>query len=122
MKKIKQFILILIVFLTSLFSSGCAFFQDDLDVSYICEQKIPLEITNEPIELENVKFYVITSENAPEVFKELTEKGYDEVLFGLTDVDYQKLSVNLSKIIKFIVQQNGTIKAYKDYYEPVKEE
>lgn len=122
MKKIKRFILILIVFLTSLFSSGCAFFQDDLDVSYICEQKIPLEIMNEPIELENVKFYVITSENAPEVFKELADKGYDEVLFGLTDVDYQKLSVNLSKIIKFIVQQNVTIKAYKDYYEPVKEE
>lgn len=122
MKKIKRFILILIVFLTSLFSSGCAFFQDDLDVSYICEQKIPLEITNEPVELENVKFYVITSENAPEVFKELSDKGYDEVLFGLTDIDYQNLSVNMSKIIKFIVEQNGTIKAYKDYYEPVKEE
>ena len=44
-----------------------------------------------PLTLEDIRWIIITSENAQEVFKKLEEAGIDPVLFGLTDKDYEVL-------------------------------
>ena len=41
------------------------------------------------LQLEELKWIVITSENAEEVFRKLEEKGIDPVLFSLTDKDFE---------------------------------
>ena len=46
-----------------------------------------------PLELENLRWIIITSENADEVFKKLEEQGIDPVLWGLTDKDFELLSI-----------------------------
>ena len=48
------------------------------------------------LQLEKIKWIIITSENADEVFKKLEEQGLDKVLFGLTDKDYQLISKNFA--------------------------
>ena len=51
-----------------------------------------------PLEMEEIRWIIITSENAEEVFKRLEEAGIDPVLFGITDKDFQVLARNFAQI------------------------
>ena len=55
--------------------------------------------------------------NAQKVFDELLKKNYDPVIFGVTDADYETLSVNQAKILQLVRQQKAVIVAYEEYYE-----
>ena len=70
-----------------------------------------------PLQLEQIKWIIITSENAEEVFKKMEEQGLDPVLFGLTDNDYQLIAKNFARIRNQLKIQNDIIDKYKDYYE-----
>tara|TARA_E500000178_G_scaffold260810_1_gene257706 strand:- start:1864 stop:2103 length:240 start_codon:yes stop_codon:yes gene_type:complete len=67
--------------------------------------------------MEKIRWHIITSQNAEEVFKKLEEDGIDPVLFGLTDKDYELLSKNFAKIRNQLKIQNDLIDKYKEYYE-----
>ena len=45
-----------------------------------------------PLELEQIKWIIIHSENADEVFAKMEAQGLDPVLFGLVDKDYELLA------------------------------
>lgn len=75
-----------------------------------------------PLQLEQIKWIIITSENADEVFKKMEEQGIDPVLFGLTDNDYQLIAKNFAQIRNQLKLTNDILEKYKDYYEPKKEE
>ena len=51
-----------------------------------------------PLVLERIKWHIITSENADEVFKKLEEQGIDPVLWGLTYKDFELLAKNIARI------------------------
>ncbi len=70
-----------------------------------------------PLQMEKIRWHIITSQNAEEVFKKLEEDGIDPVLFGLTDKDYELLSKNFAKIRNQLKIQNDLIDKYKEYYE-----
>ena len=70
-----------------------------------------------PLQLEEIKWIIITSENAEEVFKKLEEAGIDPVLFGLTDKDYELLSKNFAQIRQKLQETNSLLEEYKKYYE-----
>ena len=69
------------------------------------------------LQLEELKWIIITSENAQEVFKKLEEAGIDPVLFGLTDKDYQVLARNFAQIRQKLQETNSLLEEYKKYYE-----
>ena len=69
------------------------------------------------LELEQVKWIIITSENAEEVFARLEASGIDPVLFGITDKDYQLLSKNFARIRQKLQETNNLLEEYKKYYE-----
>ena len=70
-----------------------------------------------PLQLDEIRWIIITSANAEEVFTRLEESGIDPVLFGLTDKGYENLSVNLAKIKQMVLQQKAVIAAYRNYYD-----
>ena len=75
------------------------------------------------LELEQLRWIIITSENAEEVFKKLEEQGIDPVLFGLTDKDFELLAKNFARIRNQLKITNDLLDKYKEYYEPeVKDE
>ena len=76
----------------------------------------------EPIKMDELNWIIITSENADEVFAKLKENNTDPVLFGLTDDEYEDLSMNFAQIRNYIIQQNFVLDKYKEYYEPEKKE
>ena len=70
-----------------------------------------------PLQLENLKWIIITSENAEEVFKRLEESGIDPVLWGLTDQDFELLAKNFAQIRNQLKITNDLLDKYKEYYE-----
>jgi len=85
-----------------------------------------LEVKREPLNLdqpdiadfEDLDWYIITSDNAEEMFTKLKEKNLDPVLFGLTDDGYEALSKNFAQIRHYIQKQKLQLETYKNYYEP----
>ena len=73
-----------------------------------------------PLELEQLQWIIITSENAEEVFKKLEEQGIDPVLWGLTDKDFELLAKNFARIRNQLKITNDLLDKYKEYYEPEK--
>ena len=74
------------------------------------------------LQLEELKWIIITSENAQEVFAKLEAAGIDPVLFGVTDKDYQVLSRNFAQIRQKLQETNNLLKEYKKYYETEEKE
>ena len=87
----------------------------------IFKQEVPREKLNlekpTPLELENLKWIIITSKNADEVFKKLEEQGIDPVLWGLTDKDFELLAKNFARIRNQLKITNDLLDKYKEYYE-----
>ncbi len=104
---------ILLIFLTS--CSGIKQLE-------IFKQEVPRANLNldkpTPLQLENLKWIIITSENAEEVFKKLEEQGIDPVLWGLTDKDFEMLAKNFARIRNQLKITNDLLDKYKKYYEP----
>ena len=70
-----------------------------------------------PLELENLRWIIITSANAEEVFNKLEEQGIDPVLWGLTDKDFELLAKNFARIRNQLKITNDLLDKYKEYYE-----
>ena len=70
-----------------------------------------------PLQMEEIKWIIITSENAEEVFAKLEAAGIDPVLFGITDKDYQVLARNFAQIRQKLQETNNLLDEYKKYYE-----
>ena len=111
--------LVLIVFLT-----GCSIGGEKKIKIFSIEK--PREKLDYPmptaLELEQLKWIVITSANAEEVFAKLEAAGIDPVLFGLTDKDFEMLAKNFAQIRQKLQETNNLLEEYKKYYEPTKEE
>jgi len=70
-----------------------------------------------PLELENLRWIIITSNNADEVFAKLEDQGIDPVIFGLTDKDFELLSKNFARIRNQLKITNDLLDQYKEYYK-----
>ena len=80
--------------------------------------RAPLNLPDpETPRIDDLNWIIITSENADEVFAKLEEKNIDPVLFGLTDDDYETLSVNFAQIRAYMIKQKLTLDQYRKYYE-----
>ncbi len=91
----------------------------------IFKQEVPREKLNlekpTPLQMEEIYWHIITSENAEEVFAKLEKDGIDPVLFGLTDKDFEMLAKNFAKIRNQLMQTNKLLDQYKEYYEEEEE-
>tara|TARA_Y100001973_G_C5205532_1_gene341227 strand:- start:350 stop:730 length:381 start_codon:yes stop_codon:yes gene_type:complete len=110
----KIFAIALIVFLT-----GCSIGGEKKIKIFSIEK--PREKLDYPmptaLELEELKWIIITSKNADEVFAKLEAAGIDPVLFGITDKDYQVLARNFAQIRQKLQETNNLLEEYKKYYE-----
>ena len=97
--------------------SGCSSIKQ-LDIFTMELERQPLDLEKPTIQqLEELKWIIITSENADEVFKKMKEKGIDPVIFGLSDNDFKLLAKNFAQIRAHMMKLNVMIDEYKDYYE-----
>ena len=110
------------IFLISIFAlmlGGCSLFgTKPIKVETKPIQRIPLAVPSvDPYKHREVKWIIITPENAAKVFADLKKKGHPVVLFALTDKGYQALALNTGDQIKITRQMQAVIDAYKKYYQ-----
>jgi hypothetical protein len=106
--------------LTILLTSCAGVKQLEIFKQEVKRQPLNLEKPT-PLQMEEIYWHIITSENAEEVFKKLEADGIDPVLFGLTDKDFELLAKNFAKIRNQLKVQNDLIDKYKQYYESEKD-
>ena len=110
----KIFALVMIILL-----AGCSIGGEKKIKIFSVEK--PREKLNYPmptaIQMEEIKWIIITSENAQQVFAKLEEAGIDPVLFGITDKDFQVLARNFAQIRQKLQETNNLLEEYKKYYE-----
>ena len=106
--------LVLIVFLTGCSIGG----EKKIKIFSVEEPRAKLDYPMPtPLEMEEVRWIIINSENADEVFKKLEAAGIDPVLFGLTDKDFEILAKNFAQIRAKLQETNTLLEEYKKYYE-----
>ena len=108
---------VLVLLILTTFLTNCS----GVKTLEIFKQEVPREKLNlnspTPLELENLRWIIITSNNAEEVFKKLEEQGIDPVLWGLTDKDFELLAKNFAQIRNQLKITNDLLDKYKEYYE-----
>ena len=110
---------IIISIIAVLILTGCSIGEKRLKIFKLEEprQKLDLQKPTMP-ELEKLRWIIITSENADEVFRKMEEQGLDPVLFGLSDKDFQLIAKNFAQIRAHLKHTNDLLEQYKEYYEP----
>jgi len=116
-RSLKSIQSVLVLLILSIFLTNCS----GVKQLEIFKQEVPRENLNlekpTPLELENLRWIIITSANAEEVFKKLEEQGIDPVLWGLTDKDFELLAKNFARIRNQLKITNDLLDKYKEYYE-----
>jgi hypothetical protein len=78
--------------------------------------KLNLPFPNQ-LELDNIKFIVVTKDNFDQVIQKAIQNGQEPVLISLSPNDYKNLSLNIKKIENYLREQRKIIILYKNYYE-----
>jgi hypothetical protein len=118
-----------LVLATSVLLSGCASFSlfgsrvkpVEIQTKAVERTRLDLPIPT-PLSPKPVEWFLITPQNAEEVWAKLKEKNADIVLFGLTDDGYEELAMTMAELRNYIAAQRQIIIKYKEYYEPSKDE
>ena len=99
--------------------TGCSIGEKKLKIFKLEEPRQELDLQKPTMpELEKLRWIIITSENADEVFRKMEEQGLDPVLFGLSDKDFQLIAKNFAQIRAHLKHTNDLLDQYKEYYEP----
>lgn len=117
---------ILIASLMALTVSGCAsWFSDDQPRPpvEIVTREIPQRIYQppapNPLQLEDVEWFVITEENFEEQLGRLQElQGGGWVIFAITPQDYENMAYNFQEMRRYIRQQGEIIIYYREATDP----
>ena len=113
---------IILLPLLALFLVGCAGNKVQPEPKVVIvkeiEKKLPLNIANpEPLNLDHVKWVIVTRENIDEVWAQIQADNEGVALFALRHGDYEKLALNIADIRKLIGEYVIILRQYKEYYE-----
>lgn len=110
---ITLFAIVMVILLT-----GCSVGEKKIKLFSVEQPRAKLNIDKPtPLQMEKIRWIIITSANADEVFTKLEKEGIDPVLFGLTDKDYEIIAKNFAQIRAKLKESNEILDKYKKYYE-----
>ena len=111
---------IILIILLAITLTSCTFGERKIKIFQMEEPRAKLNLESpSPLTLDDLRWIIITSKNAEEVFQRLEAEGFDPVLFGLTDKDYETIAKNFAQIRSYLKEQNAILEKYKEYYEPL---
>ena len=82
---------------------------------------IPLKPAPRPVNLTDVKWYTVTTDNIDEFEKNFENDNGDLVFFAISVPHYENLSLNLADIRRYIEQQKAIIVYYESQITQSKE-
>ena len=103
--------------LLTLLLSSCGYIrkpEKEIVVKTIEVQKIiPIQPQPKPVDMIDVKFYVVTEENYEEFKEKFMKTNNDYVFYAVSVHDYENLAINMAELYRYIRQQ----KEIMIYYE-----
>ena len=106
----------IIIALLILTMTGCSWLRPEPQIitrTVTVVPEIPLKPAPRPINMTDVKWYVVTTDNIDEFEARFENDNTDLVFFALSVPHYQNLSVNLTDIRRYIEQQQAIILYYE---------
>ena len=108
----------LIIVLLVLTMTGCSAFRKPEEVvvtnTVIKAPNIPLQPSPRPVNMIDIKWYTVTTDNIDEFEKNFENDNGDLVFFAISVPHYQNLSLNLAEIRRYLEQQQSIIIYYED--------
>ena len=103
--------------LLTLLLSSCGYLrkpEKEIVVQTVEVQKIiPIQPQPKPVDMIDVKFYVVTEENYAEFKEKFMKTNNDYVFYAVSVHDYENLAFNMAELYRYITQQ----KEIMIYYE-----
>ena len=103
--------------LLTLLLSSCGYIrkpEKEIIVKTVEVQKIiPIQPQPKPVDMIDVKFYVVTEENFAEFKEKFMKTNNDYVFYAISVHDYENLAFNMAELYRYIRQQ----KEIMIYYE-----
>ena len=79
----------------------------------IIKTEVPIQTRPKPVSLSNVKFYVVTKDNLNSFLKTFEKENNDLVFYAMSVKDYEKVSLNIAELRRYINQQDKIIVYYE---------
>tara|TARA_B100000683_G_scaffold127424_1_gene125022 strand:- start:502 stop:861 length:360 start_codon:yes stop_codon:yes gene_type:complete len=103
--------------------SGCASFwkpeKEIVTVTKLIERNIPTVPSPKPVQMNDVKIYVVSpSENFEEFKKEFEAKNGADSYIAISVKDYENLAKNFAELRRYIEQQKQIILYYEEAVKP----
>ena len=112
--------------LLTLLLSSCGYIrkpEKEIVVKTVEGQKIvPIQPQPKPVDMIDVKFYVVTEENFAEFKEKFMKTNNDYVFYAISVHDYENLAFNMAELYRYIRQQKEIIIYYEKAVEVKPEE
>ena len=112
--------------LLTLLLSSCGYIrkpEKEIVVKTIEVQKIvPMQPQPKPVDMIDVKFYVVTEENYEEFKEKFMKTNNDYVFYAVSVHDYENLAFNMAELYRYIRQQKEIMIYYEKAVEVKPEE
>lgn len=118
MMRVINCLMILLLTPLLLLSSGCSFIPTPepkvVTVTEVIAPKIAIVQQPKPVQLNKMKWYVVTEENLEQFITEFKDKNGELVFIAISVKDYENLSLNTAELRRYINQQKEIIIYYED--------
>lgn len=84
-----------------------------VEIQYV-EKNIPTPPRPRPVDLADVRWYVVTSDNLDEFLETISQQRGRVVFAAITIPDYEALSINLADVRRYLQQQQEIIIYYEN--------
>lgn len=112
--------------LLTLLLSSCGYIrkpEKEIIVKTVEVQKIiPIQPQPKPVDMIDVKFYVVTEENFAEFKEKFMKTNNDYVFYAISVHDYENLAFNMAELYRYIRQQKEIMIYYEKAVEVKPEE
>ena len=112
--------------LLTLLLSSCGYIrkpEKEIVVKTVEVQKIvPIQPQPKPVDMIDVKFYVVTEENYEEFKEKFMKTNNDYVFYAISVHDYENLAFNMAELYLYIRQQKEIMIYYEKAVEVKPEE
>ena len=115
--ELRNYLTISSLLLLTLLLSSCGYLrkpEKEIVVQTVEVQKvIPVQPQPKPIDMTDVKFYVVTEENYDEFKEKFMKRNNDFVFYVVSVHDYENLALNMSELYRYIKQQKEIVIYYE---------
>ena len=111
--------------LATLLLSSCSSFQAEPEIKIVTQIEkttVPIVPRPKPVQLNDVKIYVVNQDNFEEFLQEFRAKNGGDARIVISVKDYENLSLNFAELRRYIEQQKEIIVYYEEAVQPVEEE